>query len=84
MMKKYLVLNGGLGASDYVHKQLKKKYASTSISVVMSEEPILAEVKGLVMDRGQKLLGGAATLTSRLYGHQISHLVRTKNILISL
>lgn len=78
MMKKCLVLNGGLGASDYIHKQLKKKYASASISVVVSEEPILAEVKGLVMNRGQRLLGGAATLTSRLYGHQISQLVRSR------
>jgi hypothetical protein len=83
MMKRYLVLNGGLGASDYFHKQLEKMYASINISVVMSEEPILAEVKGLVVDRKQRLLTWAATLSSRLYGHQISHLIRTQKILIN-
>ena len=73
MMKKYLVLSGGLGASVYLYKQLVKKYASTEISVVMSEEPILAEVKGLVIDRKQRLHTGAAALISRLYEHQIPH-----------
>jgi hypothetical protein len=83
-MKKYIVLNGDLGATAYIYKQLEKKYASIGISVVISKEPSSAEVRGLVMDRKQGLFTGVATLTSRVYGHQISHLVRTKNILISL
>ena len=72
-MMKTIVLNGGFGTSVYLYKQLQKKYASTSISVIISEEPILAEVKGLVIDRKQKLLTRAPTLKSRVYEHQISH-----------
>lgn len=63
---KYLVLSGGLGGSPYVKTQLEARYNSSAMSIIRSQEPRLSVVKGLVMDRKQKLLSGTATLTSRI------------------
>lgn len=63
---KYLVLSGGLGGSAYVKTQLETTYNSTSISIIRSQEPQLSVVKGLVMDRKQRILSGSATLTTRI------------------
>lgn len=35
--------------------------------ILKSQEPRLSVVKGLVMDRRQKLINGTATLTTRMY-----------------
>ena len=63
---KYLVLSGGLGGSPYVKTQLEAKYAQTRISIVRSQEPRLSVVKGLVMDRKQRLVSGTAALKTRI------------------
>ncbi|KAF4625520.1 hypothetical protein G7Y89_g12649 [Cudoniella acicularis] len=63
---KYLILSGGLGGSDYVKTRLEGRYGSTDMSIVRSQEPRLSVVKGLVMDRKQKLILGTAALKSRI------------------
>jgi hypothetical protein len=62
----YLVLSGGLGGSSYVKTQLEQKYSSTNITIIRSQEPRLSVVKGLVMDRKQRLVSGAAALKTRM------------------
>jgi hypothetical protein len=68
-----LVLSGGLGGSQYVKAELEKHYFanrpphSPNMLIVKSNEPRLAVVKGLVIDRRQKLVSGAATLQTRMY-----------------
>jgi hypothetical protein len=61
------VLSGGLGGSAYVKTQLEEKYGSSRISIIRSQEPRLSVVKGLVMDRKQKLTSGTAALKTRMY-----------------
>jgi hypothetical protein len=62
----YLVLSGGLGGSPYVKTQLEQKYSSTNITIIRSQEPRLSVVKGLVMDRRQRLVSGTAALKMRM------------------
>jgi hypothetical protein len=63
---RYLVLSGGLGGSPYVKTQLDSKYSQTRMSIIRSQEPRLSVVKGLVMDRKQKLVSGTAALKTRI------------------
>ena len=64
---KFLVLSGGLGGSPYVKTQLEAKYSPTTrISIIRSQEPRLSVVKGLVMDRRQRLTSGTAALRTRM------------------
>jgi len=60
------VLSGGLGGSPYVKTQLEQKYSSTNITIIRSQEPKLSVVKGLVMDRKQRLVSGRAALKTRI------------------
>jgi hypothetical protein len=63
---KFLLLSGGLGGSPYVKTQLELQYAVTNISIIRSQEPRLSVVKGLVMDRKQKLVSWSAALKTRI------------------
>lgn len=65
-MVHYLVLSGGLGGSPYVKTQLELKYGTTGINIIRSQEPRLSVVKGLVMDRKQRLISGTAALKTRI------------------
>jgi hypothetical protein len=65
-VQSYLVLSGGLGGSPYVKTQLEQKYSSTNITIIRSQEPRLSVVKGLVMDRKQRLVSGKAALKTRM------------------
>ncbi|KIW66690.1 hypothetical protein PV04_05998 [Phialophora macrospora] len=60
--QKYLVLSGGLGSSEYVFKQLEKRYIherpnlyAPHLRIVTTNYPHLSVVKGLLIDRLQKL-----------------------------
>lgn len=70
--KKYLVLSGGLGGSEYVRTQVENMYktnphmSAPNLYVFKSQEPRLAVAKGLVMDRRQKLVTGASALKTRI------------------
>ncbi|TVY50244.1 hypothetical protein LCER1_G008257 [Lachnellula cervina] len=67
-----LVLSGGLGGSQYVKTKIQEFYAekphpnAPNLSILKSQEPRLAVVKGLVLDRRQKLVSGTATLKTRI------------------
>jgi hypothetical protein len=63
---RYLVLSGGLGGSPYVKTQLDAQYAQTRMAIIRSQEPRLSVVKGLVMDRRQRLVTGTAALKTRI------------------
>ncbi|TAQ90476.1 hypothetical protein B7494_g1204 [Chlorociboria aeruginascens] len=69
-----LVLSGGLGGSQYVKAKIQEHYSAyphpnaQNMMILKSQEPRLAVVKGLVIDRRQKLISGTATLKSRIYG----------------
>ncbi|KIV84831.1 hypothetical protein PV11_00585 [Exophiala sideris] len=59
---KYLVLSGGLGSSEYVKKKLEDRYIREKVNlyaphlrIITSNHPNLAVVKGLLIDRMQKL-----------------------------
>ena len=68
-----LVLSGGLGGSQYVKTEIHTHYLANrpangpNMLILMSHEPRLAVVKGLVIDRRQKLVSGAAALKTRMY-----------------
>ncbi|KAF8866590.1 hypothetical protein BDZ45DRAFT_578820 [Acephala macrosclerotiorum] len=71
----YLVLSGGLGSSAYVQKRLKEALtganahpAAPSLKVIAAanDEPQLAVVKGLVLDRMLRMTTGKAVLRERL------------------
>jgi hypothetical protein len=68
-----LVLSGGLGGSQYVKTEIQAHYLANrplngpNMLILKSHEPRLAVVKGLVIDRRQKLISGAATLKTRMY-----------------
>jgi hypothetical protein len=68
-----LVLSGGLGGSEYVKTEIQKHYLANrppngpNMLILKSQDPRLAVVKGLVIDRRQKLISGAATLKTRMY-----------------
>jgi hypothetical protein len=70
--KRILFLSGGLGGSTYVNAQIQAYYQNhphinaPGLIILRSQEPQLAVVKGLVMDRRQKLLSGAAALKTRM------------------
>ncbi|KAF4215748.1 hypothetical protein CNMCM6805_003332 [Aspergillus fumigatiaffinis] len=70
----YLILSGGFGSSPYVRKRLMERYGSgignghgntTAMRILMAEEPQLAVVHGLVLDRIQLLKRGVVTFGSR-------------------
>ncbi|PGH23948.1 hypothetical protein AJ80_02010 [Polytolypa hystricis UAMH7299] len=70
----YLVLSGGFGSSAYVRQRLCARYSSEtavkkpnaeSIQVITADEPYLAVVHGLVMNRAQQLERGVVYLGSR-------------------
>ncbi|TVY38313.1 hypothetical protein LSUB1_G004387 [Lachnellula subtilissima] len=69
---KMLVLSGGLGGSQYVKTKIQEFYTENphpnapNLSILKSQEPRLAVVKGLVLDRRQKLVSGTATLKTRI------------------
>jgi hypothetical protein len=68
-------LSGGLGGSQYVKAEISTHYSANrhpngpNMLILKSHEPRLAVVKGLVIDRRQKLISGAATLKTRMYVH---------------
>jgi hypothetical protein len=66
MPQRILYLSGGLGGSPYVDSELRKHYRSSNITILKSQEPRLAVVKGLVMDRRQKLNSGVPALQTRM------------------
>ncbi|KAL4870409.1 hypothetical protein BDV12DRAFT_207712 [Aspergillus spectabilis] len=70
----YLVLSGGFGSSPYVRERLHQRYAIPGVAkhpnvlglqVLMAEEPQLAVVHGLVLDRIQQLKRGVVMFGSR-------------------
>ncbi|KAL4914331.1 hypothetical protein BDW62DRAFT_145246 [Aspergillus aurantiobrunneus] len=70
----YLVLSGGFGSSPYVRECLHHRYALPGVAkvpnvlglqVLMVEEPQLAVVHGLVLDRIQQLRQGVVMFGSR-------------------
>ncbi|KAL2855677.1 hypothetical protein BJX68DRAFT_264031 [Aspergillus pseudodeflectus] len=70
----YLVLSGGFGSSPYVKQCLQERYAIPGVAkhpnvigvqVLMAEEPQLAVVHGLVLDRIQQLKQGVVMFGSR-------------------
>jgi hypothetical protein len=50
-----------------VKSQLEAKYSSTGITIIRSQEPRLSVVKGLVIDRKQRLLNDQGALKTRMY-----------------
>lgn len=69
---KYMVLSGGLGSSDYVRTRLEERFMKTphpnaqKLRIMRSQEPQLAVVKGLIMDRRQNIESGKAILKTRV------------------
>ncbi|ESZ94388.1 hypothetical protein SBOR_5252 [Sclerotinia borealis F-4128] len=69
---RFLVLSGGLGGSQYVktkieeHFQRNPRQIAHRIRILKSQEPRLSVVKGLVIDRRQRIKFGAATLKMRV------------------
>ncbi|RHZ63243.1 Hsp70 family protein [Aspergillus thermomutatus] len=70
----YLILSGGFGSSPYVRKRLMERYSSGNrnghgstgaMRVLMAEEPQLAVVHGLVLDRIQLIKRGVITFGCR-------------------
>ncbi|KAI0905716.1 hypothetical protein F4823DRAFT_627632 [Ustulina deusta] len=84
----YLVLSGGLGSSAYVQQRIKEAFPNPRVVVAEADEPQLAVVKGLVLDRKQrekfgkpKAHSGLRWAISELDGHrwvdnQISWVIR--------
>ncbi|KIW94189.1 uncharacterized protein Z519_05505 [Cladophialophora bantiana CBS 173.52] len=69
---KYLVLSGGLGSSEYVFKQLEKRYVHEQpnvyapyLRIVTTNYPHLSVVKGLLIERLQKLKFTKSVLRAR-------------------
>lgn len=71
-MQKYLVLSGGFGSSTYLRHQLESRYPlgvhpnAMNMSTIRAKFPQLAVVKGLVMDKTQKLESGTSLLQCRV------------------
>ncbi|KAJ2989638.1 hypothetical protein NUW58_g3369 [Xylaria curta] len=61
----YLVLSGGLGSSAYVQQRIKEAFPNPKVVVAEADEPQLAVVKGLVLDRKQRAKSGSAALRIR-------------------
>ncbi|KAL5046570.1 hypothetical protein BDW71DRAFT_181912 [Aspergillus fruticulosus] len=70
----YLVLSGGFGSSPYVRECLHQRYALPGVAkhpnvlglqVLLAEEPQLAVVHGLVLDRIQQLKRGVVMFGAR-------------------
>ncbi|GAB1316509.1 Actin-like ATPase domain-containing protein [Madurella fahalii] len=61
----YLVLSGGLGSSAYVQQRVKEAFPDPKVVVADADEPQLAVVKGLVLDRKQKAKAGRSALRVR-------------------
>ncbi|KAL4997404.1 hypothetical protein BDV10DRAFT_195126 [Aspergillus recurvatus] len=70
----YLILSGGFGSSPYVRECLHQRYALPGVAkhpnvlglqVLLAEEPQLAVVHGLVLDRVQQLKRGVVMFGSR-------------------
>ncbi|KAL4757094.1 Hsp70 family protein [Aspergillus foveolatus] len=70
----YLILSGGFGSSPYVRECLHQRYAVPGVAkhpnvlglqVLMAEEPQLAVVHGLLLDRIQQLKRGVVMFGSR-------------------
>ncbi|ROW05305.1 hypothetical protein VSDG_00113 [Cytospora chrysosperma] len=61
---RFLILSGGLGSSAYVRERLQEELArnphpnATQIKIVQAPDPQLVVVKGLILDRLQKLESG--------------------------
>lgn len=73
-MQSYLILSGGFGSSPYVRERLHQRYAVPGVAkhpnvlglqVLMAEEPQLAVVHGLLLDRIQQLKRGVVMFGSR-------------------
>jgi len=60
-----IVLSGGLGSSHYVRAKISAQYASNGIELVLAAEPQLAVVKGIVVDRLQRVSHGQSALSTR-------------------
>jgi len=71
-----LLLDGGLGGSEYVktetqnHSSAIRPPNGPNMQILKSHDPRLAVVKGLLIDRRQRLISGAATLKTRMYVYQ--------------
>ncbi|TGO27007.1 hypothetical protein BPAE_0049g00340 [Botrytis paeoniae] len=69
---KFLVLSGGLGGSQYVKTKIEEHFyrnprqIAHRIRILKSQEPRLSVVKGLVIDRRQRIKVGSATLKTRV------------------
>jgi hypothetical protein len=69
----YLILSGGLGSSPYVYKKLKARYEigggaapnAPDLKILRADEPQLAVVHGLVMDRIQEVDRGIVVYKER-------------------
>ncbi|KAJ5888612.1 hypothetical protein N7495_008653 [Penicillium taxi] len=65
----FIVLSGGFGGSPYMRRKLKDRYEdrrimSNPIEVLTVDEPQLAVVQGLVLNRKQQLQQGSHTIHS--------------------
>jgi len=82
----YLVLSGGLGSSQYVRDQIKHYFQfgpgatlsnTSNMHMLLAEDPQLAVVLGLVMDRAQELGQYTKAITERCarvsYGVVVNH-----------
>lgn len=64
MVQKYLILSGGLGSSTYVRDCIQNDLEvnlhpnATNIKIISATDPQLVVVKGLLLDRLQKLDSG--------------------------
>lgn len=65
MVQKFLILSGGLGSSAYVRERLQEDLLAnphpnaTHIKIISAADPQLVVVKGLLLDRLQKLDSGS-------------------------
>lgn len=63
--QKYLILSGGLGSSAYVREQLQEDLTNNphpnaaQVKIISAADPQLVVVKGLLLDRLQKLESGS-------------------------
>lgn len=69
-------MSGGLGGSQYVKTKIEEYFhrnprqIAHRIRILKSQEPRLSVVKGLVIDRRQRIKVGSATLKTRVFVSQ--------------
>lgn len=71
LAQKFLILSGGLGSSAYVRDRLQEDLVATphpnatQIKIISAADPQLVVVKGLLLDRLQKLDSGSKPVLVR-------------------